>query len=287
LKIDVECVPCFVRQALATVRRATDDESLQWLVMRDVGHLLDGLSTDTSPPEFAERVYGIIGAVTGNDDPYLEDKKRANSLVLELEAGFKDMLRTADDAMLTAVKLAISGNSMDLGVVADYGDVAALAKAMLSEELVVDDYASFARCLGQASHVVFVGDNAGEIVFDRMLIEEMRKVHACRFTYVVRGRPAINDVTIEDARTAGIDRVAVIVDSGSGAPGLVLAECSDAVRSLFLSADMVVAKGQGNYEALSDAPRDVFFLLLVKCPVVSREFAVPVGAAVVKHHRVG
>jgi uncharacterized protein with ATP-grasp and redox domains len=287
VKIDVECVPCFVRQALATVRRATDDESLQWRVMREVACLVDGLSPDTTPPEFAERVYGIIGAVTGNDDPYLHDKKRANSLVLELEPGFKDVLRTADDSVLTAVKLAISGNSMDLGVVGDYGDVAALAKTMLAEELVVDDYASFARCLEKASHVLFVGDNAGEIVFDRMLIEEMGKMRECKFSYVVRGRPAINDVTAEDALAAGIDRVATIVDTGAGAPGLVLAECSDAVRRLFLSADMVVAKGQGNYEALSDAPRDVFFLLLVKCPVVSREFAVPVGAAVVKHHRVG
>ena len=287
MKIDVECVPCFVRQALVTVRRATDDKSLQWRVMKDVGRLVDEMSPDMSPPEFAERVYGVIAAVTGNDDPYLEDKNRANTLVLGLEPGFKDALRTADDALLAAVKLAISGNSMDLGVVADFGDIGACARAMLSEELGVGDYVSFARCLGKASQVVFVGDNAGEIVFDRMLIEEMRKVRDCRFTYVVRGRPVINDVTIEDARTVGIDRVATIVDTGAGAPGLVLKECSQAVRSLFLSADMVVAKGQGNYEALSDAPRDVFFLLLAKCPVVSREFAVPVGAAVVKHHRVG
>lgn len=287
MKIDVECVPCFVRQALATVRRATDDTSLQWRVMIEVGRLVNELSPDMCPPEFAERVYSVIAAVTGNDDPYLEDKKRANSLVLELEPGFRDILGASDDALLAAVKLAISGNSMDLGVVADFGDIGACAEAMLSEELGVDDYMSFAHCLGKASHVVFVGDNAGEIVFDRMLIEEMRKARDCRFTYVVRGRPVINDVTIEDARTVGIDRVAAIVDTGAGAPGLVLTECSDAVRSLFLSADMVVAKGQGNYEALSDAPRDVFFLLLAKCPVVSREFAVPVGAAVVKHHRVG
>jgi len=287
LNIDVECVSCFVRQALAAARRATDDTSLQWHVMIEVGRLVNELSPDMCPPEFAERVYGVVAAVTGNDDPYLEDKKRANALVLELEPGFKDMLRTADDALLAAVKLAISGNAMDLGVVAEFGDVGGRAKAMLSEELAGGDYGSFARCLRQASHIVFVGDNAGEVVFDRMLIEEMRKVHDCSFTYVVRGRPVINDVTIEDARTAGIDRVAAIVDTGAGAPGLVLKECSNTVRNLFLSADMVVAKGQGNYEALSDAPRDVFFLLLVKCPVVSREFAVPVGAAVVKHHRVG
>lgn len=287
MNIDVECVPCFVRQALATVRRATDDESLQWRVMKEVGRLVNEMSPGMCPPEFAERVYGVIGAATGNDDPYLEDKSRANSLVLALEPGFKDALQTADDALLAAVKLAISGNSMDLGVVADFGDIGACAEAMLSEEPGVDDYVSFARCLGKASHVVFVGDNAGEIVFDRMLIEEMRKVRDCRVTYVVRGRPVINDVTVDDARTAGIDRVATVVDTGAGAPGLVLTECSEAVRSLFLSADMVVAKGQGNYEALSDAPRDVFFLLLVKCPVVSREFAVPVGAAVVKHHRAG
>ena len=234
---------------------------------------------------FAERIYDSIASITGNVDPFVAEKRQANQLALNLEPQFRATLLSVADPLLAAVKFAIAGNSMDLGVVREYGDVGALAETMIGGQLGIDDYDAFRDALFRAQHVLVVGDNNGEIVFDRLLIEEMAREHACRFTYVVRGRPVINDVTAEDAREVGMDRVAAIVAGGSGAPGLLLDSCSREVRSLFESADMVISKGQGNYESLSDAPRDVFFLLMVKCGVVSRELNAPVGAAVVKHSR--
>jgi len=284
MRIDVECIPCFVRQARETAARVTSDGALQWQVVRAVCRLIDGVTPEMSPPQLAERIYDTIAAVTGNGDPFVAEKRRANELALGLEPRFKEVLASEPDPLLGAVKLSIAGNSMDLGVVRDYGDVAGLAHSMLAAPLGIDDYAALRERLSEARHVLVVGDNNGEIVFDRLLIEQMRTIRPCRYTYVVRGRPVINDVTMEDALAVGMDRVADVVASGSGAPGLVLSDCVADTRRLFESADLVVAKGQGNYEALSDATRDVFFLLMVKCDVISRDVQAPVGVAVVKQH---
>jgi len=284
VRINVECIPCFARQALLTVRCATTDDAIQLRVMKEVGRLIADVSPDMCPPELAEQIYGVISALSGNEDPYKAEKQRANKLVLDLEPEFRDVLCKSDDALFSCVKLAISGNSIDLGITSDYGDIGVKAREVLAASLGVDDYASFRRSLEGAAHVLVVGDNTGEIVFDRMLIEQMRKVSDCRFTYMVRGRPVINDGTAEDAVAVGIDCLATIADTGDGAPGLVLSQCSEEALNLFMTADMVISKGQGNYEALSDAPRDVFFLLLAKCDVVSRELDTTLGAAVLKHH---
>jgi len=284
MNIDVECIPCFVRQALETSARGGADASTRWKIMRDVAGLIDTLSPDECPPQFAERVYDTISAALRNGDIFAAEKAHANDLALALEPGFRRTIDAAPDPLLAAVKLAIAGNSMDLGVISEYGDVGALAESVLSAELGIDDYAALRTALATASNVLVVGDNCGEVVFDRMLIEQMRRVRDCRYAYMVRGRPIINDVTAQDAMSAGMDRVATLLDSGSGAPGLVLSACSAETREQFFAADLVIAKGQGNCEAISEAPRDVFFLLMVKCPVVSRHLHAPVGVAVTKHH---
>ncbi len=285
MRIDAQCIPCFIRQAHETVCRVTTDPSVQWQVVRRVCDLAAGVSPDICPPQFAEMVYDAIAHVTGNPDPFVAAKQRANDIALSLVPRFKAILGTTTDPLLAAIKFAIAGNSMDLGVVREYGDVGALADSMLAAPLGVDDYASFVDSLRRAEHVVVVGDNNGELVFDRLLIAEMRRLRSCRYTYVVRGRPVINDVTLSDAMSVGMGEVAALMDTGSGAPALVLSDSSPEAVRCFMDASMVVCKGQGNYEALSDAPRDVFFLLVVKCGVVSRHVGAPVGVAVVKQHR--
>jgi damage-control phosphatase, subfamily I len=285
MKMTNECLACFTRQARETAERATPDGDVRSEVMRRVAALAKSASPSMCPPEFAERVYDTVAAVTGNPDPFVAEKRLANDMAIGLEPRFRELLSSASDSMRAAIQFSIAGNSMDLGVVREYGDVGALAEAMLTRPLGIDDYWSFQDVLSRAHHVLIVGDNNGEIVFDRLLIEEMMKIRACHYTYVVRGRPVINDVTLEDARSVGIDCVADIVESGCGAPGLLLSSCPANLLAMFQSADMVIAKGQGNYESLSEAPRDVFFLLMVKCDVVARDISAPVGAAVVKHYR--
>jgi len=285
MNIHVDCIPCFLRQALETVARVTADEAVHWRVVKAISALASDVGPCESPPQFAERAYDAVAAITGVADPFVAQKREANDLVHSIAPRLRKALTSSQDPLLAAVKLSIAGNSMDLGVVRRYGDVGALADSMLAAPLGVDDYARFRQSLMQARHVLMVGDNNGEVVLDKMLIEQMRLLRDCHYTYVVRGRPIINDVTRADALSVGMQEVADIVDTGSGMPGLVLSASSVAVRELFFAADMVVAKGQGNYEGLSDAPRDVFFLSMVKCPVISRHLDAPVGVAAVKHHR--
>ena len=284
--MDLPCIACFVRQAVETVERATDDPVLRLSVIKEVCSLVQSVSVETTPPDFAERVYATIYRMTDNPDPFVEIKHAANELVMGIEPRLQKAVGESRDPLLSAIKLSIAGNSMDLGVIREYGDVNGLAGRVLTTDLAVDDYGAFVERLQTSENVVIVGDNNGEIVFDRMLLEQMERVRDCRYTYIVRGGPVINDVTRQDAIDVGIDRLARVVDTGAAAPGLVLARCSDEARRAFLGADMVVSKGQGNYESLSDAPREVFFLLLVKCDVVSQDLSAPVGGAVVKRRAV-
>ena len=284
MKIDVECIPCFARQAISTTRRCTDDPDIQWKVMRRVSECVSSLSPESSPPEFAASVYGVIAELTGVEDPFKAQKVEANNLAMAVVAELGNGLDDFPDPLLAAVKLSIAGNSMDLGVVSEFGDVGDLARRVMETDLGVDCYGALLARLRTARDVLVIGDNTGEIVFDRVLIQQMRRINHCQYSYMVRGRPVINDVTRQDAKDVGIDGVAEVLDSGAATPGLVLSACSGDAYERFMNTDLVIAKGQGNYESLSDAPREVFFLLLAKCDVVSRELKVPVGAAVVKHH---
>ena len=285
MRINVECIPCFTRQAIATTRRCTDDPAIEWEVVRRVSRLIAELSPESTPPDFAADVYGVVSEFTGVDDPFCAQKVEANNLAMAVVAELGNGIEDFPDPLLAAVKLSIAGNSMDLGVVTEFGDVGDLARRVMETDLGVDDYEELRARVKAAKDILVIGDNTGEIVFDRVLIERMRRINHCRYTYMVRGRPVINDVTRKDATDVGIDGVAEVADTGAGTPGLVLSTCSKDAHERFMNADLVISKGQGNYESLSDAPREVFFLLLAKCDVVSRELQVPVGSAVAKHHR--
>jgi len=140
---------------------------------------------------------------------------------------------------------------------------------------------SLRRAVSTARDILFLGDNAGEAVFDRLLIEQMP---AAKVTYAVKGAPIINDVTLADARASGLDEVAELIDNGNDAPGTILSLCPPAFQKHFAEADLVIAKGQANYETLSEAARDLFFLTQVKCPVIGRDIGKPVGSWTVQHH---
>jgi len=184
-------------------------------------------------------------------------------------------VRAADRPIREAVRLAIAGNVIDLGV--DGGVTEEAARAELenaSGRPLEGDVERFEREVCRAERILFLADNAGEIVLDRLLIEQLPPD---RVTVAVRGRPVINDATLDDARAAGLHEIALVVDNGSDAPGTVLEECSPAFRRCFDRADLVIAKGQGNYETLNDQRRGIFFLLRVKCPVIAARTAAAVG----------
>ncbi len=272
MRIHPECYPCFLRQAYNTLKLVTRDESLQERVLKAIMRKLAGYEGGDPPPKVSLQIYGTISQETGVEDPYKSKKRKYNRMALELYPRLKEMVERADDPLLAAVKVAIAGNIIDFGVGRPF-ELESL-EVLEKLELVVSHYESFRKDLKRAKTILYIGDNAGEVVFDRVLLETIK---GKELFFSVRSGPIINDATIEDAYEAGIDRVASILESGSQVPGTLLDEVSPEFKELFWEADMVISKGQGNFETLDDAPREIYFFLRAKCDVVAGLLGVNVG----------
>ena len=275
-----ECIPCFLRQALDAVRHVTQDEAVHERVLRQVLRAAADMDLRRSPPVMGQQVHRLIRDLTWAADPYRQAKERSNRLALTILAELEGRVEGSADPFETAVRLAIAGNVIDLGVKGglDASDVHEAVRQALEAPL-DGDLRPFRDAVARAIHVLYLADNAGEIVFDRLLIERLPRE---RTTVAVRGAPVLNDATMDDAEAAGLTGLVEVVANGSDAPGTVLEDCSDRFRQLFDAADLVIAKGQGNYETLSDVPKDVFFLLKAKCPVIAEDLGCRVGDLVLR-----
>ena len=280
MKTYLECIPCFMNQALRAGRMATNDDSVIKQILDETGDMVKHIPMDKTPAETGRIVYDIVKKRTGVSDPYRAIKKKhiedAKAILPELEK----IVELSDDKLLTAIRIAIAGNVIDLGTDRPF-DLVKDVKRVLEQDFGIFNYRQFRKHLEQTNEVLYLGDNAGESVFDTVLIKALGKP----VKYVVRHQPIINDVTLEDAVASGLDQVAGLVDSGSEAPGTILEECTPEFRELFNNAGMIISKGQGNYEGLSNCKRDVFFLLKAKCVVISRHLNVETGSIVLKHHQ--
>jgi len=253
-------------------------------VLADAAKVLSATDVNRSPGEVSydclKRAYEMLGVA----DPFARQKREQNERMLAHYERFARLARESGDPLKTAMKLAVAANIIDTGIGQTY-DFDATARSVLEREFAVDDSPKFRGLLAEARNVVYVLDNAGEAVLDRLLIEHLGNVEV---TCVVRRTPIINDVTAEDARQAGIDKVARMVDPGTDALGIPLGKCSPEFWKIFRGADLIVSKGQANYETLDEYARDgkfggrLFYLLLAKCSCVADEFGVKVGEAVFK-----
>lgn len=277
----LDCIPCFVRQALDASRLATDDGQIHEKVVREVLRLAVDLDMSDSPPEIGQQIHRLIRNLVGQDDPYHGIKRRFNNLVLKLYPELRKQILGSDHRLETAIRLAIAGNIIDFGVNGSVNE-SDLNKA-ISESLAADfdirQLQSFQDAIEQAEEILYLADNAGEIVFDRLFIEQLPYE---KVTVVVKGKPVINDATMEDAVVAGLPRIVEVIDNGSDGPGTILQNCSQTFRNRFTKADLAIAKGQGNYETLSEVDKHIFFILKAKCPVIARDLRCEVGQMILR-----
>ncbi len=277
MKTYLECIPCFMQQAYRTAKIATTDEKKIKQVLDSAGEMIKIISMEDTPPETGNHIYQKIREITNNNDPYQHVKKANIDEALKLYPELKKRIEKSEDPLLTAIRIAIAGNVIDLGVNKSFNIIDDLQK-ILKQDFAVFDYEAFKKHLKRANSVLYIGDNAGESVFDRLLIETMGKPA----TFVVREVPVINDCVIEDAVASGLDRVSEIISSGSKAPATILRLCNSSFIEKFNQADIVISKGQGNYEGLSEVSRPVFFLLKAKCHVIARDLGVSENDIVLK-----
>lgn len=275
-----DCVPCSIRQVLDSVRMITDDEAMHERVLRELLGMWQGMDMRQSPPAMAQQIHRFLRQLTGVPDPYLDVKNRYNLFALQLYPALRERVESSPDPFETAVRLAIAGNIIDFGVNSNVEQDTVHEAIMRSLTEPIDRHAvrRLRRAIDEAPDILFLGDNTGEIVFDRLLIERL----PCeKITYVVRGGPILNDALIEDAEVAGLTDLVEVIDNGADAPGTILETCSEAFRRRFARADLIIAKGQGNFESLGDTEKNAFFLLRPKCAVLARHLNCEMGRLLV------
>ncbi|MFA4973972.1 MAG: ARMT1-like domain-containing protein [bacterium] len=278
MKASLDCIPCFIRQSLDAARMVSGDPAVHERILREVLGWSRDIELSDPPPVLGQRIHKFLRETSGADDPYRAVKDRLNRMAMSLLPGLRDDVESSPDPLAMAVRLAIAGNVIDMGArdSVTEEDVRRSIDDALAGTL-AGDYDRFRRSAAESRSILYLGDNAGEIVFDHLLVEQLPRG---RVTFVVRGSPVINDATLADARATGLDEIVKVIDNGSDAPGTLLEHCSPEFRCCFDDADMIIAKGQGNFESLSEVPRNIFFLFKVKCPVIGGRVGLPVGTNV-------
>ncbi len=279
MKVHLDCFPCFLKQTLIAVRLGTKDERLQAEVIKDV---LDEIrATDMAqPPAYSTTfLHRKIRQLLGKD-PFKDIKSEYNQIALGIYPELKKMVDNSPDPLWTAVRLAIAGNVIDFGIFTSVDIVGTIEKA-LHNSLTIDEYKSFKDTIDKNSDVLYLLDNAGEILFDRILIEILNGMGK-NVRAVVKGKPVLNDSTIEDAGEVGLTDVCEVIDNGSDCIGTILQFTPPKFQETFKKAGLIISKGQGNFETIYNtaniSDKDVFFLFQSKCDVVSKELGLSKGS---------
>jgi uncharacterized protein with ATP-grasp and redox domains len=280
MRVYFECYPCFFHQAINVAGMIPVDDKLLKDILAEVSRIIPTISEEMTPPQIGREVYRIVSRLTGIEDPFREAKKQCTEQALSLYPALKEKVASSSDRLMTAVRVAIAGNVIDFGSNVAF-DLDRDVQSILTQEFAINHYDEFQAGLAEAESILYIADNAGECVFDRILIEEIGKP----VTYVVRESPIINDAVMEDALSAGIGDVAEIISSGADAPGNILPLCSEEFLEVYANADFIISKGQGNYEGLSEEARPIFFLLKAKCAVIAKHIGVAQGSIILMQAR--
>ncbi len=283
MKAAIECMPCVYQQALSAARHATRDVKMHEKILRRVARLYQNRRLAGTPAGYSQDVYALVANMTGVADPYRKEKRASNTMALAMVPDCYASLKASRDTLATGAHLAVAGNIIDLGIGHGF-DIHTTLRTAVDTPFVINDIEELRAKLAQARRVLYLGDNAGEIVFDRLFIEVIRELYPhADVTFTVKSGPVINDATMADARQTGMTRVCTVMETGGADIGAPLKRVSREFLKAFRAADVIIAKGHGNYETLSDVPaRPLVFILKTKCPVVARSLGVPLGSSVLK-----
>ncbi len=273
-----ECVPCILRATVQALHRAGVMEASIWRALQAAVAVCSAHDPSLPPIVLGGAVAEVVRPQAGVLDPYKEAKVKGNAQALSLYPHWVRQVRRSDRPLVAALQLAAAGNSLDLGIFGD-GELDHALREALSLPLRARDLEAFLEELKRASTVLYIADNAGELVVDRILIEELLGMGK-EVTLAVRGGPILNDATREDAAQVGLDRVVPVITTGAALPGVFLERGSPEFLEAFDRADVVLAKGMGNFEGLAEAPRPVFLLFRAKCRPISLEAGVGLGELV-------
>lgn len=283
MKIHPDCRPCLIKQMETTARAAGADEETVREVARQAALELERVwDSHLSPPAVSAPLYQFTGRLCGAEDPFLAVKVRYTHEALKLLPELERMVGEASDPFDAAVRVSIAGNVIDFGT-GEHGETIDLDRTLSSfmeKSFYIDDSAALKEEVSGARTVLYIGDNAGETVFDRPLL---KMLSGSEVVYAAREGAIINDANVRDATLAGVHLHARLLSSGSEAPGVILEECSASFKDVYERSDVIISKGQGNFETLTENPPDgrTFMLFTVKCPVAADHLGAGVGDMIV------
>jgi len=283
MKVYYECAPCFLRQAKEALDLATEDEDLKIEVMEElIGIIYNDFNRDAVSNELGTKIHRTIKDKTGNEDPYLLKKRMGNEIAMKFLPKIKEILKEKDE-LKTYVKAAIVGNIIDFGALGVNFDTERGIMENMDKDIALNHVPELERELKAAKNLLYLADNNGEIVFDKLLIEKIKEYNV-EVTVALKENPILNDACIDDALQIGLDKVAKLVSTGTDSIGIFYADISEEFKEIFKNSDMVISKGLGNYEGLTAMKlgnKPVFCLLNVKCNPIAKDICVNVGDNVV------
>jgi uncharacterized protein with ATP-grasp and redox domains len=288
MKLEPECVGCIFNQILKAFQLIQPEISHDIIISAQkklMTFLLNFDENANAAPLLGRVAYGLISELLNDKDPYRALKQESNKLALTLYDKTKEIIDKAEDPLFEAIIVAALGNTIDFASQHQM-DLISDIKNFTAEDLVINDYLSFKKSLERANHLLIIGDNAGEIVFDKLLISTLKKLYPdLEIIYSVRSAPIINDATIEDAKFINLTDLVQVIESNE-APGVDLNSCTAKFKEVFFRKDgIILSKGQGNFESLYgiEIPKkDVFYLLKAKCNLMERIFDVKIGDLIFK-----
>jgi uncharacterized protein with ATP-grasp and redox domains len=279
MELFFDCVPCMIRQALEAARTTTNDVEIHDKVVYETINLMTKYKEYRNSPDLAREIHRIVKEQTLRDDPYSKIKERDLEAAIGVYPYLKEFLQSKENKLYWALKIAATGNNLDAAVYNDV-NIKQCIERELEKEFSICDIDIMENKLQSASSVLIIGDNTGETIFDKVMIESFSNL---TITYGVRSESIINDVTEKEAVASGLDQVSKIVSTGCSAPGAILEDCSDEFIDIYNKSDIIISKGQGNYEALSEEKGNIFFLLKAKCPMISRKLNVNLNEYIFKY----
>ena len=281
MKVQYECIPCILRQAIEAARQVTDDEQIIDEIIDNYSDMIPDIRESNPTPLVVSQIQRMIKDKTNTKDPYRSLKEKNIKMAMDIYEDLQDLVDNDKDPLKRALLLSATGNVIDAGISVKIKVEESILNTM-ERGFSIDDYQTFKDKLNNCSTLLIIGDNAGEAVLDKLLLKELNK-YDIDLIYAVREEPVLNDITKKEAKLIGLDKYAEVITSGCTAPGMLIEQANDKFLDVYNKADIVLSKGQGNLEGLSEEDRPIFFLLKAKCNLIADFLEVELNDLVFKY----
>lgn len=267
MKTFIDCILCFISHSLNVAKMTARNAEEQREILRQTLALAASIDFEKSPPAMAKKIHAIIRKITGIEDAYVKIKDESTAFALEMLPFLRHEVEKSEHPFETTIRLVIAGNIIDFGTDHNFNlnSVHQIIADALKQQIDLNAIERLHKRMRESKRILYVADNCGEIVFDRLLIEPYRE----KITLAVRGTPILNDATRREAEMSGMNDIVRIIDTGDSIPGVILENCGDEFKHHYENCDLIISKGQGNFETMCETDRPVFFLFMSKCQVIA------------------